>query len=1096
MKPSPRRLERLPAWSGTLALVLTVTSPAASHLCIVRQGNESAGVRENGDEFGSSVAVGDFNGDGYDDLATGARAEDVGAALGAGAVVISWGSERGVTEVGAQLITRAEAGGGSPVTGDEFAYALAAGDFNDDGFTDLAIGAPGVNGGAANDSGIVFVMRGTASGLVVWHSLDQSLFGGANETGDRFGEVLDAGYLDGDGNLDLVIGGPGEDSSAGAIFWRMGSGGGLFGASGWAKQSSYGGTNTPGDLFGASLSIGNVTWDGYAEIVVGSPGKDVSGVENAGMVWVIAGSASGPTAFGTFVITADDLGSLSSAGTFGFAVEIGWFMNAGGYYSVAISEPGYDFTGVNESGRVFVIPGNDVTLAFEDVRVLDKFDVGGSTILPFDWFGYRLESGFFGAPDGYEDLAIGVPYDDIDGQAINGGYVYVSHGGPDGPGTNGWNKFMQGNLNDYLDSNALLGWSLAFGELDGTGNGHLVVGAPGDAQGTGMAHIIAPWRQTFGLNSRNAVSYDCDHNLIFSQKPFDEVLIASTTKVMTVLLACERTQLPPSDPDHVAPSTVYDVPGWCSLNVPGSQVPLVLGEEMSLENLMYTCLMLSGNDAAYAIAHLLGGNSPTDPAGSVAGFVTDMNLRAISLGMSGTSFHNPAGLDGEFTFGLGGSHHSTAEDMATLSRAAMENPLFRQISETTERTITRHMESTGGPISYDWTFNNFMNWIVDNGSFPEGIGIKGGYTPGAEITGVYAADAGFGQFAVAGTFFSPQEIPSDIRRQDGIELLELGLAECDVFPAGIITDLFEFYLGDVSSAIDDVRGITMPYGANEIESVSVDFYRSDGVAAATTARIEFGHICSIHLDPNGEETFGISPFEGHDDIVVTNIQESPIFLRFSDTVNPTGVTAALDPGESHIVPAFYGGPDALYSLLIENMLPDFPVSFSVEARYVFDATLPSGSDGEPSFRFEMPRQARYAEEVYDLRVVGTDPVPGRSLAVHVHDAEIVLGTDESEDVESLSIAPVHVRQAGPSPFRSSAAFTLDVSRAGRVAVEIFTPTGARVAHLSRDVRAPGSIRLAWDGRSEEGHGAASGMYLYRVSLDGLPAATGSLVRLR
>lgn len=1093
VRPTPRRT----GVPGLAVLLTLLTASAASaHLCLIRQGNESQGNRETGDEFGSAVIAGDFNGDGYEDLATGSRGEDVNGASNAGAVIINWGSEFGLTHVGAQLILRDTAGGGTPASGDEFGFALAAGNFNGDAYDDLVIGAPGVDGSGANAAGEVYVMRGSASGLVVWHALNQSLLGGANETNDRFGEALSVGLLNGDGIPDLVIGGPGEDNSAGAVFWRMGSSIGLFGASGWAKQSTYGGTDTAGDRFGASLDIGNLTWDANAEIAVGAPGKNWSGVTDSGIVLIIAGSGAGPTPLGTFVLTAADVGNLTVSGAFGTAVSIGWFMNAQGYYSLAVGEPGYDFNGIDASGRVVVLPGSAAGFNIVNARYLDKLDVGGVSPRVSERFGYTLASGFFGASDGYHDLAIGTPYDDISGTVADAGYVYVSYGSANGPGTNGWARFNQGNLNDYLDVGAHLGWSLCYGEFDATGNGNLVAGAPGNFGSTGMVHVIAPWRQTYGLNCRSSVAYDCDHNLIFSQKAFDQLSIASTTKVMTILLACERAQLPPNDPDYVALDTVYDVPGWCVSDVPGSQVPLLPGEEMTFENLMYTCLMLSGNDAAYAIAHLLGGNSPVAPSVSVAAFVADMNAKAAALGMTNTSFHNPAGLDSEVTFSLGGSHHSSAEDMATLSRAAMQNPLFRQISETVSRTITRSIHLPFLDAEYDWTFSNFMSWIVNSNSFPEGIGIKGGWTPNAEITGVYAAKGTFGQFAVAGTFYSPQELPQDQRRQDAIDLLELSLAECNVVPGGWQDFLFSHYFDGISTFEDAIRGFTFPQDGSDLESVLIDLIREDLDPASTSAHVEVTHLTTVGLDPNGSETFGIAPFEGHDDIVISNPSDSPIGIRVFDTVDPTPVIVALDPGESYIVPAFYGGPDALYTLTVENILPDFGVSFGVEARYVYDATFPGGTGRGAGFSVAIPRGDTYTEDVFDVRVTGADPMPGHTLAVYAHDPAAPVAVDDADTPHATSSTPLVLQRVSPSPFATSATLAFDVVSAGEIEVELFTVGGRRVRHLVREAYGAGPVEVRWDGRNDEGRDVANGVYFYRVSFQGVTAGVGNIVRVR
>ena len=99
---------------------------------------------KNGDEFGATLAHGDFNGDGYDDLAIGAPGEKLGGKNNSGSVNVLYGSASGLTAIGDQLWTQdSNSVADSSQAGDRFSDSLAVGDFNGDGFADLAIGAPG-----------------------------------------------------------------------------------------------------------------------------------------------------------------------------------------------------------------------------------------------------------------------------------------------------------------------------------------------------------------------------------------------------------------------------------------------------------------------------------------------------------------------------------------------------------------------------------------------------------------------------------------------------------------------------------------------------------------------------------------------------------------------------------------------------------------------------------------------------------------------------------------------------------------------------------------------------------------------------------------
>ena len=216
----------------------------------------------------STTSACDFDGDGKDDLAVGAPGEDVGAVVDAGAVNLLYGSGSGLTASGDQLWHQGVAGVmGGAEAGDLFGSSLACGDFDGDGFDDLAVGVPGEDIGAVVDGGAVNVFYGSASGLTasgdqLWHQNVPGVLGGA-EAGDLFGSSLASGDYDGNGKDDLAVGAPGEDigaiADAGAANVLYGSGSGLT-ASGdqlWHQDSAgiMGGAEA-GDLFGSSLASG------------------------------------------------------------------------------------------------------------------------------------------------------------------------------------------------------------------------------------------------------------------------------------------------------------------------------------------------------------------------------------------------------------------------------------------------------------------------------------------------------------------------------------------------------------------------------------------------------------------------------------------------------------------------------------------------------------------------------------------------------------------------------------------------------------------------------------------------------------------------
>ena len=220
---------------------------------------------EAGDLFGLALATGDYNHDGFADLAIGAPGEAVGAVVDAGAVNVLYGSAGKLTGVGSQLFTQDSPGVGSAAEpSDLFGRTLAAGDFNNDTFADLAVGAPGEAVNAISSAGAVNVLYGSAGKLTGVGSqlfTQDSAGGSAAEVGDLFGAALATGDFDNDSFDDLAVGVPDEGvfaiPGAGAVNVLYGSGGllAVVGSQLFTQDSAgVGSSAEAGDDFGGALA--------------------------------------------------------------------------------------------------------------------------------------------------------------------------------------------------------------------------------------------------------------------------------------------------------------------------------------------------------------------------------------------------------------------------------------------------------------------------------------------------------------------------------------------------------------------------------------------------------------------------------------------------------------------------------------------------------------------------------------------------------------------------------------------------------------------------------------------------------------------------
>ncbi len=285
-----------------------------------------AGTVEADDLFAFTLAAGDFDNDSFSDLAAGAPLEDVGSTADAGAVSVLPGSAAGLTAIGGQLFTQVA---GTVEADDLFAFTLAAADFDNDSFSDLAAGAPAEGVGATAAAGAVSVLPGSAAGLTAAGGQLFTQVGGSVEPGDEFGFALATGDFNSDTFADLAAGAPFEDvgstADAGAASVLAGSANGLT-AVGGQLFTQVGGAVETDDGFATALATGDYDNDTFADLAAGAPFEDVGSTADAGAVSVLPGSSAGLTTVSGQLFTQDTPGvpgTVQELDFFGFTLATG-----------------------------------------------------------------------------------------------------------------------------------------------------------------------------------------------------------------------------------------------------------------------------------------------------------------------------------------------------------------------------------------------------------------------------------------------------------------------------------------------------------------------------------------------------------------------------------------------------------------------------------------------------------------------------------------------------------------------------------------------------------------------------------------------------
>ena len=422
----------------------------------------------------------DFNGDGFDDLAIGEPFATVDGEQAAGRVLVLYGSSEGLESAGAQTWTQdSEQMADDPQASDTFGHALASGDFDDDGFADLAVGVPGEDIGLEPnvlvDKGMVQIIYGSPNGL----RPTTEFLTGVQEF-ERFGHALAAldafafTELSPDGFADLAIGSPGFDLSSGEsdhgrVRVRTGSEQGLVGDN--TDFEDIGGPHDGAEM-GASLAAGD--FGNGIDLAMGAPGATVGGLDDAGAVYSMSLAEISPN-------TSEIQGTSEADDRWGTSLAAGDF-DGDGHDDLAVGAPYEDLDGGADAGLVNVIYGSTAGLTahnnellLQQPGVLDPPEQDEED----DFFGLAIETGDFGRGP-QEDLAIGVP-----GENSRRGLVHLLYGSPGGLGIHSaqnWTQGTPGVLGQPQDDD-LFGISLGAGRFGKAGRADLAIGVPRESAG-------------------------------------------------------------------------------------------------------------------------------------------------------------------------------------------------------------------------------------------------------------------------------------------------------------------------------------------------------------------------------------------------------------------------------------------------------------------------------------------------------------------------------------------------------------------------------------------------------------------------------------
>lgn len=258
--------------------------------------------------------------------------------------------------------------------------------------------------------------------------------------------------------------------------------------------------------------------------------------------------------------------------------------------------------------------------------------------------------------------------------------------------------------------------------------------------------VLEGWTNAPKIAAKSAIFIDTKSGqTLYSKNPEERLPIASLTKVMTVLIAMEHTNL---DDQFIVSQRATEMEP--------DEMILLPGEKMTLKELLYGIFLVSANDAAEVLAEDTVGDEQSSSSNRTQ-FIKLMNDKAKQLGMNNTNFVNPTGLDED-----SGSTYSSAYDLALLTRY-----LIRNYPEVVDISKTEHIVLPITENHQDYDMYSGINLLT---TYPGVVGFKTGYTPEAGLTLITLARKNGHE--VVGVILG-----SDNRREEARELLDYSFSK-------------------------------------------------------------------------------------------------------------------------------------------------------------------------------------------------------------------------------------------------------------------------------------------------------------------------------